>query len=75
MEKGFYEAHKMKEYHAFKIVPHTLFDVAVHIPEERQSALGKGILEDIRNTGIAVWSFFMSQRQVVLSGVMERPAY
>ncbi len=41
MEKGFYEAHKMKEYHAFKIVPHTLFDVAVHIPEERQSALGK----------------------------------
>lgn len=27
MEKGFYEAHKMKEYHALKIVPHTLFDV------------------------------------------------
>lgn len=41
MEKGFYEAHKMKEYHAFKIVPHTLFDVAVHIPEDRQSTIGK----------------------------------
>lgn len=40
MEKGFYEAHKMKEYHAFKIVPHTLFDIGTYIPENRQSALG-----------------------------------
>lgn len=41
MDKGFYEAHKMKEYHAFKIVPHTLFDSPVKIPEERRAVSGK----------------------------------
>lgn len=41
MEKGFYEAHKMKEYHAFKIVPHTLFELPVKISEGRSAVPGK----------------------------------
>lgn len=41
MEKGFYEAHRMKEYHAFKIVPHVLFDFPIKILEEKRITAGK----------------------------------
>lgn len=43
MEKGFYEVHKMKEYHAFKIVPHKLFDDGATISKtgEKIPTIGK----------------------------------
>lgn len=75
MEKGFYEVHRMKEYHAFKIVPHTLFDVAFHIPEERQFALEKRYFGRYPKHWHRSLELFMFQRQAVPSGVMERPAY
>lgn len=37
MEKGFYEAHKMKEYHVFKIVPNILFELQVEASGRRYS--------------------------------------